>query len=294
MTEEKIKWGADPEFFSAYEIDGNKYVLPPVILRADYGFKIKENGRHPIFAEYGETFVHEDGAAFEMSTPPSNDWRKIWSTVNDAKDSFSKDVLSKFPDVCLPQLFSLPAMNYHVSRWMDRGPEFHLATIFGCDPDHDVYRMQKRCEVLDASEHPWRYAGGHIHASGLQSIIDKPLQAVRSMVITAGVAATAYTDVPDLEKERLYLYGRPGKFRIQKYSNGEAGIEYRTPSTRWTEIYSLAEKIFSWAEIGLMNLLKGGLLEEIAHTVEEDAKDAILSVDKEKAVQILDFISEKI
>ena len=289
----KLKFGSDPEFFAAYDNNGELNVLPPVVLRTDYGAPFKENDRHPIFAEYGDTIVHEDGAAFEMSTPPSESWENMWNTIHDVRKKFEKKFLSKYP-VCKPTLFSLPSMKFQVDRWLDRGPAFEMATMFGCDADYDVYNLKARCKVLDASTHPWRYAGGHIHVSGISEIEEFPLLAVRSMVMTAGLAGTAFSDVPDLERKRLFLYGKPGKFRPQKYPNGDTGIEYRTLSTRWTESKSLAEKIFSWAEIGMRCLLQGGLLGELAPAIENDAIDSILKVNQDKAKELLSFIESKI
>lgn len=289
-----LKFGSDPEFSAGYTKDGELYVLPPALLREDYHISFEQNGRHPIFKKYGDTFVHEDGCAFEMSTPPVYDWRDMWNTLHDTKEEFSKEVLSQFPSECNATLYSLPAMKYQVDRWLQRGKEFQLNTLFGCDPDEDVFNMRTKCKVLDASKHPWRYFGGHIHASGIPEIESAPLQAIKSMVLTAGLASTAYTDVPKLEKERLFLYGKPGKFRIQHYPNGETGVEYRTCSTRWTESIKLAEKVFTWAEIGLKNLLQGGLINELESLVMDDAKKAILSVDQDKAKSILAFISTKI
>lgn len=290
----KLKFGADPEFFAACEESGELSVIPPVLLRSDFGADFEQNGNHPIFKRYGETYVHEDGAAFEMSTPPSEDWRTIFETIHQTKENFGKDVLSKFSDICLPQLFSLPTMNYQVERWAGRGADFHMCTMFGCGADMDVYNLKARSKVVDASKHPFRYAGGHIHVSGLKEIADNPLQAVRSMVLTAGLAATAFTDVPELEKGRLYLYGRPGKFRPQKYPDGSVGIEYRTPSTRWTENFKLAEQIFSWAEIGIKRLLVDNLISEISDDVEKPAIKAILECDQTTAMELLSFIEQRL
>jgi hypothetical protein len=294
MKNKNLKFGSDPEFSAGYEVNGELCVLPPVILRSDYGYEFEENGNHPIFKRYGDTFVHEDGAAFEMCTPPERDWKQMWKTLHDVKESFGKDVLSRYPGECHPMLYSLPAMKFQVERWRDRGQEFDMAVQFGCDPDSDVFNMRAKCKVIDARSHPYRYFGGHIHASGLPEIGADPLGAIKSMVLTAGLASTAYTDVPDLERERLFLYGKPGKFRVQNYKNGEVGIEYRTPSTRWTESMELAEKVFTWAEIGLRNLLVGGLLAELEPVIMDDAKKAILSVDKSHAMGILDFIATKV
>lgn len=286
----KPTFGADPEMFAGYEKNGKTFVLPPVFFRTELGVSAEENGSHPIFARYDDTIVHEDGAAYEMSTPPSENWKDIWNHINGAKTQFGNDVLSKFPEACLPNLLALPTINFEVGRWARAGADFHLSTIFGCDPDEDVYNMKKKCTVIDARKHPERYAGGHIHVSGISDIRERPLIAIRSMVITAGLAATAYSDVPELERGRLYLYGRPGKFRIQEYKDGTVGVEYRTPSTRWTEHYELAERIFTWATVGMTYLLQGGLFEKVAKKVETDAVDAIMNVDQQKAASLLSYI----
>lgn len=290
-----LVFGADPEFFAGKEDEnGTLCVLPPVVLRTELGAEAEENGRHPIFKRYGETVVHEDGAAFEMSTPPSADWKAIWQTLHDVRISFGNDVLSQYGEVCNPVLYALPAMHYQVQRWQFKGSEFQMATLFGCDADEDAFNMKAKCKVLDASQHPWRYAGGHIHASGIPEIEAEPLNAIKSMVLTAGLASTAYSDVPELEKERLFLYGRPGKFRVQHYPSGLVGIEYRTPSTRWTESLDLATKVFTWAEIGLKNLLQGGLLAELEPVIMEEAKTAISTVNQKKAMDLLGFIESKV
>ena len=292
-TTSGLKFGSDPEFFAAYEENGELYVLPPVILRAEHGAPFENNGRHPIFARYGETIVHEDGAAFEMSTPPSSDWKSMWNTINDVKKQFGTDVLSKYGDVCLPVLHALPAMHWQVEKWLEKGTDFRLATLFGCDADKDLFNTKARCKVIDATMHPWRYAGGHIHVSGIPEIESQPLIALRCMVMSAGLASTAYSDVPELENERLFLYGKPGKYRIQEYSNGEMGIEYRTCSTRWTESFELAKKVFTWAEIGMRILLQKGLYLEFEPII-PDITDAIIKVDQNKARSILDLIQSKL
>lgn len=286
-----LVFGADPEFAAGYVKDGELNILPPVFLRSERGAKFEDNGSHPIFARYGETLVHEDGAAFEMSTPPSSNWRDIFDSIAYAKERFAVDVLSNYSDDCDSELYSLPAMKYDVERWAGCGPEWDMATRFGCDQDFDVFNTKAKHTVLDAKMHPWRYMGGHIHASGIPEIEQAPLIAIRCMVLTVGLASIAYSDVPDLEKERLFLYGRPGKFRIQKYSSGITGIEYRTPSTRWTSNVEMAEKIFSWAEVGLTSLLQGKLFEQLENELMKPAIKAIIKVDQKEALNLLNHIS---
>ena len=292
--QKKLLFGTDPEFFAVEVADGEASVIPPVAFRLDRGVPVLENGTHPIFKKYGDSIIHEDGVAFELSTPPSHDWRELWDRVHSIRESFGVDVLSHHSDFCLPQLFSLPTVNYQVNRWIDKGPEYFLCNLFGCDEDEDVYDTKAKHVVVDASRHPERYGGGHIHVSGLKEIEKSPLKAVRSMVLTAGLAATAYTDTPELDSRRVSLYGRPGKYRVQNYPDGTVGVEYRTPSNRWTENWSLADKIFTWAEIGMNNLLVGGLLNDIAKDVEKEAAKAISNFNQKDAKDILSLIESKL
>jgi len=287
-------WGADPEFFAAYEDAGNMYIMPPVVFRTDHGVEttIEDTDidqRHPVFKFYDEAKVHEDGAAFEMSVRPSKDWKELWNLINDTKKRFADDVLGKF-DICDPCLYSIPTMNWQVERWLNRGKEFDTATRFGCDPDYDAFDMEKACKDIDARLWPYRYAGGHIHVSGIPGIMERPLDAVKSMVITAGLAAMAYSDNPDLDRARTGLYGMPGKFRPQNYPDGTHGVEYRTVSTRWTSSMELAEKVFTWATIGMTAMFQGNLLEKLEGLVLEDAKRAIVQVDQPEALRILSVI----
>lgn len=291
---DEITWGADPEFFASVEVDGVLSVVPPAFFRTALEAVTEENANHPIFKRYGKTIYHEDGGAFEVSTPPSKDWREIWKTISQTKEAFGNDVLSQYAPHCLPQLFSLPSMNWQVERWLDHGPEFAFATRFGCDADEDAFNTEKKCEVLDASLHPKRYAGGHIHISGIKDVEKYPIPAIHSLAFTAGLASTAYSTVPELERDRLFLYGRPGKYRVQHYPDGTVGAEYRTPSTSWTDDYSLAEKIFGWAEIGIKSLLCGGLLKELAPVIEHDALEAMMTVNQEKCREILAYIESKV
>lgn len=292
---QKPVFGADPEYFAGYKNgDGDLCALPPVIFRTELGVPFTPHGTHPIFKKYGDTIVHEDGAAFEMSTSPSSDWKVLWENLNNAKTLFAEEVLSQFPHDCVPELMSIPTIAWDIERWRGRGDDFDMAVRFGCDPDQDVYGTEVKDVIMDASEHPYRYGGGHIHVSGVDMIESHPLLAVRCMVLTAGLAATAYSDVPELESLRLFRYGKPGKFRVQHYPDGKVGIEYRTVSTSWTKSKALAQEIFTWATIGIQNLLQGGLLEEIASKFETEAAEAILACDQAKSRQILEFIEEKI
>lgn len=290
----KFLFGCDPEFFATYvSQDGRLCAMPPVAFRTNLGMCAEENGRHPIFLQQGQAIVHEDGAAFEVSVPPQNDWRTLWNSVNQITAAFA-ELLSPFSSFCSPELKALPTVGWDVDRWLHEGDEFAMATTFGCDPDMDAYNTEKKCQVIDARKHPYRYGGGHIHVSGLREIVDHPLIAVRSMVMTAGVASIAFSDVPDLEHERLFLYGKPGKFRVQKYGHAyqrkphtAVGIEYRTPSNRWTQSIDLATRIFTMVEAGLTAMLVYDKFDSISKELEQDCVEAIRNTDQVLATQVV-------
>jgi len=292
MNQIEPVFGADPEFFASYRgRDGFSYCMPPVIFRTEFGIPAEENGRHPIFLHCSnEQIVHEDGAAFELTVNPTKDWHKLFNDINSARDEFNDKILSKFQGTVDPHLKALPTIGWDVKRWKNRGEDFEMATEFGCDPDQDLFDLQSQCHVIDASKHPYRYGGGHIHMSNVAEIDTEPLTVLRMMVLAAGLSAVAYSPVPDLEKERTYLYGRPGKFRIQNYPDGTHGVEYRTPSNSWTDNVNLAALIFEAIKIGVHKLLPEKRVDNLMTELQDDVITAILSCDQEKAKSLLSYV----
>lgn len=294
-----LLFGTDPEVFATYEKDGKLYTLPPYFFRHYLHVPASDDKRHPVFFEQNGWKFHEDGAAFEMSIMPSFNPRDLFDTIQDCVKTAEERLISKFPEFCMPKLQFLPTVGFEVERWQDEGKDFRMSTEFGCDPDSDAFHMEKKATVIDASQHPFRYGGGHVHFSGSEFIESDPQLAVRVLAITAGCAAVAYSDVPELDRERTFLYGRPGKFRIQHYGKRNAfgpdyatGIEYRTPSNRWASNWNIAEQIFEWGRIGIEEILPNAdkamnLLDDVAET----AVSAILGADQIQAKQVLDYVA---
>lgn len=302
MAKSQLIFGTDPEFFSGYTKDNTIYCLPPVYFRQHLGVQAEPNGRHPIFIKLSNgTIVHEDGAAFELSATPSTNWEDLFERVNEGKKALETQILSKFPEVNDGKTYTLPTINYEVDRWQGEDEEFIYCTEFGCDPDEDAFNTEVKSRIIDASQHPFRYGGGHIHISGSKAIKEEPLLAVHSLALTVGLAAVAYSDVPELDKERTYLYGKPGKYRIQRYGHNfnkfpytNVGIEYRTPSNRWTDNKDMAEQVFSWATIGIKILLEGGLVNELIDELREPVTKTIISANQADALDILGYIDSRI
>jgi len=296
----KLLFGTDPEYAPWYLKDGMAYVLPAAYFRMFLGVKTQPNGRHPIFVSNDVSYCHEDGVAVEIAVKPEHNWETLFDNVASARTLFENNVLKLFPNECEPTLAALPTINYEVERWLkyQDNPEFKHSMEFGCDPDEDAFHMEKKCKILDVSKHPERYMGGHIHISGSPTIAEEPILAVKSLAFTLGLAAIAYSDVPESEKARTFLYGLPGKHRVQKYGADNpygkeyaVGIEYRTCSTRWTASREHAKQVFTWATIGIKNLLEGGLVKSLEKEISQDAVDSILNADQTKAQQILDYVS---
>lgn len=296
--------GTDPECVAIYlDENGVAQTLPPYYFREVLGvpatFK-NENDRHPVFLKGDGWILHEDGAAFEMSIRPSHNARELFDMIQDCVLVANQKILSQFPDDCLPLLRFMPTVGFQVSRWLNMGKDFDYSTRFGCDPDMDAFDFNRISEEIDARLHPERYTGGHIHLSGHPRFSVDPILAVQCQALTTGCAAIAYSDSPELDKARTFMYGKPGKYRVQNYGpdnpfgrDYQIGIEYRTPSSRWASSWEIAEHVFQWAEIGV-DIFDSGLGQELLPELAQPAMDAILSADQDTARQILSVVSSRI
>lgn len=301
MTRNKLIWGADPEAFSVYKVDGELNALPPYYFRKILGVPASDDPKHPVFISSKDFKLHEDGAAFEMTIKPSFSPKEVWDSIQECASAADAQILGQFSDECSPILRFLPSVGWQVERWKNMPEDFFMSTRFGCDPSQDAWNLSKKSSVIDASLHPWRYGGGHIHISGSEYLAEDPILGIRCLSVTAGCAAIAFSDVPDLEKFRTFEYGVPGNFRIQRYGKKNpfgpeyaVGAEYRTISNRWCSDWNLAKEIFTWAEIGIRNLLEGGLHNEILEITGEPAQTAILECNQGLAKEILSYIQERI
>ncbi len=297
----KLLFGADPEAEAVYKKNGVLYALPPYVFRTELGVPASDDKKHPVFLQGDGWKAHEDGANWEFAVRATHDPLELFQTMQDGARTVSEQILSQFPDYCQPNLQFLPSIRWENERWKNMPEDFFMSTRFGCDPDEDVYNYEATPREEDASLHPWRYCGGHIHVSGSAKIAEEPLLAIECMVITAGLAATAFSDVPELERQRLYLYGRPGKFRIQRYGMNNPygpeyalGIEYRTPSCRWAGNWEIAQQVLHWAEIGIKNLFETSLGQELHDELKEPALNAILSTDQDLAKELLSYVQTRL
>lgn len=270
----KIVFGSDPEGFYSREKDGQLFVVPPAKYRLDFKFPTDdEDPRHPVFAaadgQNGVIKLIEDGAAFELTVPPSTDIETLYQDIGLGYE-LAKSVASQFGDF----ISIVPTINYDVNEFREREDEFRQCLIFGCDPDMDVFEMENlvhvECMEESALDHPYRYGGGHLHISGCENFQVKPLLTVRLCAFLLGNLVTFLSPMKELDHLRTYRYGRPGRFRIQDYGklfNGipwtNKGIEYRTPSNAWTTDISLGRKLAEAVQVIAEYLLPNDKLTEV-------------------------------
>ena len=304
MAKKQLVFGTDPEFFASYTKEGKEYVLPPAWFRVYGKVPYYPDVKHPVFLDAMEkegVIIMEDGVAFEETIRPSTDWKELFERVQFGKKLLSDHILSKFPNDCNPEVSTIPTINYETERWTKEEKEFQMCLIFGCDQDFDADDYNAPGKVIDAKKHPYRYGGGHIHVSGSRIIKEEPLLSIQCLKLTAGLAYVAFSDVPELDKLRTYLYGRPAKYREQHYKGyfnklpfTKDGIEYRTPSNRWTNSIDHATQLFKWVEIGIRNLLEGKLGLELIPVIGNDASDAIINCNQEKARDLLAYVENRL
>lgn len=304
----QLVFGSDPEFFGGkIYSNGELYVLPAAYFNTFLGVPVSNPyDKHPIYINEWENagvIVMQDGVAFEETVLPDTDWTKLFDRIQLGKKLLQERILSKFPDECLPEVQTVPTINYDVERWKEyrNKPEFLQSMIFGCDRDYNALNYEAKNKTVNALKHPFRYGGGHIHVSGSEKIEEEPILAIQSLIFTAGLAAVAFSDTPELDKARTFLYGKPDRFRPQEYKSlfnnmphTKRGVEYRTPSNRWTNSFEHASQLFKWIEIGIHNILEGGLTLELLERIGHDACNAILECDQPTAKQLLSYVESRI
>jgi len=255
----KRLFGSDPEFFIYKDnININKVgdipnVIPPAYLMADLNvpFTLSKNGKRVLLDR--ETYkVIEDGAALEINfKKPFENSTELQHTYYTAK----KAIEGFLYNIDRTLKMSTDVLGYFNVKeyWEGRDQNFIDCVRFGCDPDvfPKLYMLsgyeQDTCKIVDASKHEYRYAGGHIHIQNMTNDKDKYLDNLETAPIildfilgTTNVLLDRSQKIKSQELERLKYYGRPGRIRLQKYTDKINGIEYRPPSNQWiTDSYSI-------------------------------------------------------
>lgn len=255
--EQKRFYGTDPEFFIYKDFVATSHgklpnIIPPASLIADMGakFTVSKNNKR-VLINTDDYKVIEDGAALEINfNKPFDNTTILHNTFHKAKDSIKRFLYKFDSDLQLSEdvLGFFNIKDY----WEGRDENFIDCVRFGCDPDtfpklYQISGFEKDvCKIIDASKHEYRYAGGHIHIQNMTNNPDIYLDNLEYAPIvldfivgTVNVLLDRTAKIKTQELARLKYYGRPGRVRLQKYSENINGIEYRPPSNQWiTDIYS--------------------------------------------------------
>jgi len=276
MTENLVhKFGADPEVFIINSQNSGKNtpygilheIIPPIALITDYGKKYKEIKGKKVLIENKNFQWSEDGAAIELQINPSNNLNTLVERLHSARFELNK-YLSELGLQMSTQVTGFFDVNKY---WKERDDMFRSCVIFGCDPDMSpsLYYstgLDEFPEELDVSEHPYRYAGGHIH---IQAPKDNPNiymnnweEAAILFDFIVGLKNVTYKRPDSVELQelaRLKYYGKPGRIRLQNYDekNNIFGIEYRVMSNYWLHQSRLMGILFNAIDLSTSLLERG-------------------------------------
>lgn len=218
-----------------------------------------------------------DGISLEINQTPFTCRNHIISNLGVAINSIQHIIDDLDEDL---KVGFLPVVEL-TDEVLDSLPE--QAKVFGCDPDMDIYNMATTSIQRDASEHKYRYFGGHIHLS-FGKISDGPrytppvytsdifstkestakwfadnmYNIATVLDRTVGLVSVALSN-DRLESIRRIMYGQAGRVRVQPH-----GIEYRTPSNFWLVNPSVTSYIMLWSQMASNIILDNNLSEELA------------------------------
>jgi hypothetical protein len=241
-----IAIGSDPEFFL---LDENNL---PV---SSEGLVGGSKAEPRILSEEGH-MVQEDNVMIEMNIPPVRDKKRFISELNKVIQLSYEILPTNLKIVALPSMVFDPAQLTS-----------EQACTVGCEPDYNVYaRMENESPNLPLDK---RYAGGHIHISYENPIVEFTELIVKSMDMFLGVPSV----ILDTDDERKAIYGKAGRFRFKSY-----GVEYRTLSNFWLQNNDLMGWVFDQTITAVNNA--PNYENSLSHTIESiinnnDKKEAI-------------------
>ena len=258
-----VSMGGDPEFFIA-DKRGK-------VLNADAFLPGKHNSH--IVRSDGDRFkgkVFFDGIQAEMAVA-HNTCREYFAVNTRA---CWRHVLRTIPED--HKIVLKPAVKVQKAILERADPE---ARRFGCAPDFNAYTLSANTPEMDASRHPFRYAGGHMHLGGYElkyKRSDDPyvkaftteeghLRMIKLLDFLVTIPTLLLDSGPGAKKRRA-KYGKAGCFRPTPY-----GIEYRTPSCWWLKSPMTLSLVYGLGKLAVLFL---------AADTEEDFRKEI-NVDEE-------------
>lgn len=274
--------GGDPEFFIA-----NKRGK---VLNADAFLPGKED---PVLVHvvHGDepSRVFFDGIQAEMA--PTHNICREYFTYN--IKACWEEVLRRIPND--HKIVLKPAVKIQKSVIEGADPE---ARRFGCAPDFNAYTLTTNTPEMDASRHPFRYAGGHLHFGAVRAINFGENDPIFKMALTeeGHIKLIKFFDlmvtIPTLlldngpgSTKRRSKYGHAGCFRPTPY-----GIEYRTPSCWWLGSPMLVSLIYGLGRMAwtIMGRSMDEKFREVIKTDEETIRGAIDESDVKTVKKIWD------
>jgi hypothetical protein len=303
-------FGADPEI--AVLID-NK-LTPPAAFIEDYGvpYIINPKGKKEFYkCNYGS--VIEDGPAFEFNLIPSNAGTFTYNMkvlIREFENFLRRNLVGKNLNI---KVSTSCIEEFDIAEFWEKRENKDLfldCVRAGCDPDYfpKLYKdlsLEDRAlgEEVDLTEFKYRFFGGHLHIQNMSSESDIYIRnseftpiVFDSLVglsnITLGRSETQLTN----EQRRMEVYGRPGRGRLQQYSEYKNGYEYRPPSNFWITNISGTENLLNMANLAA-TIVEKNRAQDLVDDIYLDIPniwDIMLSFDTKRAETMLDDIMLKI
>lgn len=235
--------GGDPEFFVADKKN--------IILASDKFFPGKDNPlKVPSFASEpkpGENKIFFDGIQGEIAIAHNRCREYIAGNIARCMKVVMKQIGQN------NHIVLQPAARVTKTVINSADPE---ARIFGCMPDFNAYTLTTNTEEMDATTHPFRYAGGHIHMGISSPYLKKSnsefkmarteeghIKIIKTLDMFLGILSVLL-DNGKGAKQRRTKYGKAGCFRPTPY-----GIEYRTLSCWWLKSPITVSLVYAFARI---------------------------------------------
>jgi len=155
------------------------------------------------------------------------------------------------------------------------------ASIFGCDPDFNVWKMKTNMPVNKLMAENLRTAGGHIHFGSPEAVDPSvKVEIARCMDYLLGLPSVLL----DEDNTRRRLYGKAGAFRSKPY-----GGEYRVLSNFWVNTPHYRRWVFDATFLAVTKYDR--LNRKMQSKVNpEDVIEAINTGDRETAQNIVDYL----